>query len=876
MDSGLWRQYETEYCTKATELSNRVEGLAALAPEQRRSGVRDLEAAVREAEQLLQRMDMEARSYSPDQARQLLQKVKEYKADLAALKEKARRGAAGAGGGPDARAELGLAGDYYQTSAGQRDRLLTATDRLNKTSDRIQQGRQQLHETEELGVQILSDLQRQRETILHSRDTLHTVDTHISRSRQILSTMSKRILQNKLIMWGIILLLLGAIGLVLWANSPCIASASPKGVSRLRAIASMVSKDAADSGGPAFLHGVGSFDPLPDGVIIWTRVTPSAAITSTSNDSRKGAQADSGSSSGGGAIAVDWVVSERSDFSALAASGSFTTDASRDWTVAVDVTGLRPATYFFYRFSVGKLHSVVGETKTTASGHLEELTFAQVCCSNWGFGRFHVYDLATRVDGLDFVLHCGDYIYEYGKGAYPERRFQARHGLRRPKHQCKTLEDFRRRYACYRTDAALQELHRRVPWVCVWDDHEVADSASVSTSDNSDGASRQEWEARKRSGVQAFSEWVPVRGLQPGAPDLAGCHRTLHFGDLITLMLVENRLAARTPPLDPSTTTFYKQTALKHPSEWEDGGAMQAAKEEFLAQLAHPRRQMIGAQQVADVRQAVQDSVAAGRPWQVFLSQTVFSPLRAPKLGETVGLQHRLLAWICRKALKTAVSEKRAGAEGAHMARMYLAFGRYNLPMNPGAYDGYQAERAELMEAFSMPGCNAVVLAGDSHNAWAHELLDARGRRVGVEFDAPAVTSPGFAEDIYSRFQRQVGRLAKLFPLYLFTPWVEDSLQAANPASLRFCNLNQRGLVLHHVTHGRWHTEFHFVNSVTEKEYRNYVGAAFNVEQGQRGMLHKAFRYLTVDHEIPKREQSKRSAFLRLLRGTRSIDKQQK
>lgn len=96
----------------------------------------------------LQRMDMEARSYSPDQARQLLQKVKEYKADLAALKEKSRRAAAGAGGGPEARAELGLAGDYFQTSAGQRDRLLTATDRLNKTSDRIQQGRQQLHETE--------------------------------------------------------------------------------------------------------------------------------------------------------------------------------------------------------------------------------------------------------------------------------------------------------------------------------------------------------------------------------------------------------------------------------------------------------------------------------------------------------------------------------------------------------------------------------------------------------------------------------------------------------------------------------------------------------------------------------------------------------
>jgi vesicle transport through interaction with t-SNAREs protein 1 len=96
-------------------------------------------------------MDMEARSYSPDQARQLLQKVKEYKADLSKLKEDARRATAAGGsaaGGADARAELGIAGDYFATSAGQRDRLLTATDRLNKTGDRIQQGRQQLLETE--------------------------------------------------------------------------------------------------------------------------------------------------------------------------------------------------------------------------------------------------------------------------------------------------------------------------------------------------------------------------------------------------------------------------------------------------------------------------------------------------------------------------------------------------------------------------------------------------------------------------------------------------------------------------------------------------------------------------------------------------------
>ena len=168
--------------------------------DQKRSSARELEAAVRDAEQIvsaaaaaaavgrpatacprpparlpdrphspptphphhptrnnlqLQCMDMEARSYSPEQARALLQKCKEYKADLAKLREDARRAGGAAAASADTRAELGLGGtggaagsDYFATSAGQRDRLLTATDRLGKTSDRIQQGRQQLLETE--------------------------------------------------------------------------------------------------------------------------------------------------------------------------------------------------------------------------------------------------------------------------------------------------------------------------------------------------------------------------------------------------------------------------------------------------------------------------------------------------------------------------------------------------------------------------------------------------------------------------------------------------------------------------------------------------------------------------------------------------------
>lgn len=67
-------------------------------------------------------------------------------------------------------------------------------------------------------MSILSDLQRQRETILHSRDTLGGVDASIGQARQVLASMSRRITQNKVIMWGVIALLAGSIGLVLWAK----------------------------------------------------------------------------------------------------------------------------------------------------------------------------------------------------------------------------------------------------------------------------------------------------------------------------------------------------------------------------------------------------------------------------------------------------------------------------------------------------------------------------------------------------------------------------------------------------------------------------------------------------------------------------------
>ncbi|GAB4817815.1 hypothetical protein N2152v2_004861 [Parachlorella kessleri] len=541
--------------------------------------------------------------------------------------------------------------------------------------------------------------------------------------------------------------------------------------------------------------------------------------------------------------------------------------AARDHTVCVDVTGLKPSRHYYYRFSSGKLASPVGRTKTTADGPLEEMLFALVSCSNWGWGYFHVYDLVSKVDNLDLVVHCGDYIYEYEKYNYPGRQFQARHGLR-PKNQCHTLLDYRARYACYRTDPALQELHRRLPMVAIWDDHEVADEAYTKGATETE-ESPQQFSKRKLAGVQAFLEWVPIRGMPPeeaGSPQKA--QRSFSFGDLATLMLVENRLSRRDHHINMPDTDFYKETAQKDVKKWDDE-AIKRAKTKLLAEMKDPDREIIGQQQIDKVAAAVKDSVEGGQPWQILVSGTVMSQIMAPRLVETVALQPRYLRWVAGKALKKAMDPKVAGQEAAELARMYVGMGKHAVQMNIDAWDGYQAEREKVYAALAVPGSNPVVLAGDSHNAWAHELRNQKGQRVGVEFDGPAITSKGAWEDIYCRFQSKVGRLASLFPLYLFTPWIEDALEAANPDTLKYCNVRERGFVLCHLTHTKFHAEFHYVTDVWKKEYKHRCQAAFTVEAGVRGVMQRVPRYLSINGEIPRlHEHGRRRG---LVKGTHRI-----
>ncbi|MFF1721657.1 alkaline phosphatase D family protein [Streptomyces sviceus] len=273
---------------------------------------------------------------------------------------------------------------------------------------------------------------------------------------------------------------------------------------------------------PAFLHGVASGDPLPDGILLWTRVTPTA-------------EAVPGSGLGPD-TEVGWVVARDKAFTSVVAKGSVTATAASDHTVKADVRGLAPATDYWFRFSAGGTDSPAARTRTApaADAAVANLRFGVVSCANWEAGYFSSYrHLAARGD-LDAWLHLGDYIYEYGTGDYGTRDTVVRQHA--PTHEILTLADYRIRHGKYKTDPDLQALHAVAPVVAIWDDHEFANDAWSGGAENHTEGTEGAWSARQAAAKQAYFEWMPVR------PALAGTtYRRLRFGKLADLSLLDLR-----------------------------------------------------------------------------------------------------------------------------------------------------------------------------------------------------------------------------------------------------------------------------------------------------------------------------------------------
>lgn len=279
-----------------------------------------------------------------------------------------------------------------------------------------------------------------------------------------------------------------------------------------------------------FKHGVASGDPLQDRVIIWTRVT-----------------------TGGGADRqVHWEVASDRSFRQIVRGGDYRISPERDYTVKIDVGGLQPGKRYFYRFRYRNETSVTGATRTLPAS-LSDGPFhlAVASCSHWESGYFSAYRFLAQKEEVDLVLHLGDYIYEYGAGK--NRKLLGR--VHSPAHEIVTLQDYRQRYAQYHSDPDLQLLHASKPFCLVWDDHESANNSYMAGAQNHQPEKEGPWDARKQAAIQAYFEWLPVRGT--GAEDM---QRKLSIGTDFELFLLDQRLTGRSKQLSLNDPDFYDES----------------------------------------------------------------------------------------------------------------------------------------------------------------------------------------------------------------------------------------------------------------------------------------------------------------------------
>ncbi|CAI0431575.1 unnamed protein product [Linum tenue] len=215
--SQVFEGYERQYCELSANLSRKCTSTSVLIGEQKKQNLSEVKTGLDDADALIRKMDLEARSLPPNIKSSLLAKIREYKTDLINLKSEVKR-ISSSNVSQTARDELlesGMA-DAKTVSTNQRGRLLMSTERLNQSSDRIKDSRRTMLETEELGVSILQDLHQQRQALLHAHGTLHGVDDNIGRSKKVLTAMSRRMNRNKWMVGCIIAALILAILVVLY------------------------------------------------------------------------------------------------------------------------------------------------------------------------------------------------------------------------------------------------------------------------------------------------------------------------------------------------------------------------------------------------------------------------------------------------------------------------------------------------------------------------------------------------------------------------------------------------------------------------------------------------------------------------------------
>jgi alkaline phosphatase D len=501
-----------------------------------------------------------------------------------------------------------------------------------------------------------------------------------------------------------------------------------------------------------FTHGVASGDPGPDAITLWTRYASRDGRATT--------------------LKVD--IATDSGMRHIVKRGEAVAGPDTWGTAQARLTGLPGAGWLFYRFTApdGSTSSI-GRTRTLPSGPLPHFKVAVFSCSNKPFGWFNAYAHAAARHDIDLVVHLGDYIYEYPVGHYPEPTETVRGRDILPASEIIHLDDYRQRYASYRVDPGLQELHRLFPMVAIWDDHEIANDTWLHGAENHQ-PDEGVFEVRKAAATKAHREWLP----QPET-----MYHRYDIGDLASLITLDTRDTGREKQLDLGAALKGGKAGLIsfRDSVWND-----------------PARTLMGPAQEAWFADTIKTSVQAGQKWQLVAQQIVMGSILTPKDAMT---------WLGADADKRAQAFVGGG----------IAAAAAGIPGNMDAWDGYPQARQRLLKAAQAADADMVVVSGDSHNAWAFDLA-ADGKPAGVEFGGHSVTSPGYESAL------------KADPAV-----VRAGLVAANPG-LRWCDTSRRGYLTVEFTPDAARSDWVFMSTIRNRSLATTSSQTATVQRGARRM----------------------------------------
>ncbi len=419
-----------------------------------------------------------------------------------------------------------------------------------------------------------------------------------------------------------------------------------------------------------FLLGVASGSPSVDGMVLWTRLMASVV----------------GEPLPAVPIEVRWELASDPQFKRIVKAGVEFAEPHFAHTVHVEVSGLEPAShalksvFYWYRFIAGDAISPVGRTRALPRSQAREpLTLALASCQNYEHGYFTAYRHMAKEE-LDVVLFVGDYIYEYGMTPNRTRQHDS------PTVQ--SLDEYRARYALYKSDADLQAAHAAFPWIVTWDDHELENDYANDRSPSDRGA---QFMRKRAAAYRAYWEHMPLRKAQMPVGDQAQMYRRYAWGQTANLHMLDVR-----------------QYRDYHVCTPETQGGSRTITDQNCPERLSQSSSLLGVQQEAWLSNAIAQSQTS---FNIVGQASIMAQMRMP----------------ANRAPETTTAD-----------------GLWN-----DSWDGYPQARQRALEQWAQKK-NVISLGGDVHATYINHLVsnfdDPKSPILATEIVGTSISSPSWPQ----------------------------------------------------------------------------------------------------------------------------------